>query len=398
MRPLPPHTSPDTKGTRNGIFRFATNAAADGHPLAELRPYIDWTYFFHAWGFEPRYASIARADSPESWLAAIPPRQQAKAAEALRLYHDAGLLLDQLAACPTARVESIYRLCTAYSDGDDLLLDGVRLPLLRQQTSRGTTEAPSLCLSDFVRPLSQGIPDVVGVFATAAHMPETDTGTADDPYRHLLVQTLADRLAEAATELAHLWIRRHAWGYAPDERLDIPALLAGKFQGIRPAVGYPSLPDQSVNFILDRPAAIRAHRHQPYPKRSHVAPLLYQRTHASPPRRPLFRRRPHRYRPAGGLRTPTGAVGRCPAAFPAQRTVKTRAGGKAPGTCQQNILKLQRTTTNRLACTGKISIFAFSSNRQGQGGGQQSSTGQCQPPETTRNKNIHTDKEATQEK
>ena len=194
MRPLPPHTSPDTKGTRNGIFRFATNAAADGHPLAELRPYIDWTYFFHAWGFEPRYASIARADSPESWLAAIPPRQQAKAAEALRLYHDAGLLLDQLAACPTARVESIYRLCTAYSDGDDLLLDGVRLPLLRQQTSRGTTEAPSLCLSDFVRPLSQGIPDVVGVFATAAHMPETDTGTADDPYRHLLVQTLADRL------------------------------------------------------------------------------------------------------------------------------------------------------------------------------------------------------------
>ena len=252
MRPLPPHTSPDTKGTRNGIFRFATNAAADGHPLAELRPYIDWTYFFHAWGFEPRYASIARTDSPESWLAAIPPRQQAKAAEALRLYHDAGLLLDQLAACPTARVESIYRLCTAYSDGDDLLLDGVRLPLLRQQTSRRTTEAPCLCLSDFVRPLSQGTPDVVGVFATAAHMPETDTGTADDPYRHLLVQTLADRLAEAATELAHLWIRRHAWGYAPDERLDIPALLAGKFQGIRPAVGYPSLPDQSVNFILDR--------------------------------------------------------------------------------------------------------------------------------------------------
>ena len=72
-----------------------------------------------------------------------------------------------------------------------------------------------------------------------------------DPYKHLLVQTLSDRLAEAATEKMHEYVRKEAWGYAKDENLSIPDLLVEKYQGIRPAVGYPSLPDQSVNFILD---------------------------------------------------------------------------------------------------------------------------------------------------
>jgi cobalamin-dependent methionine synthase I len=74
----------------------------------------------------------------------------------------------------------------------------------------------------------------------------------DDAYKHLLVQTLSDRLAEAATEKMHEYVRKQAWGYVPDEHLRIPELLIERFQGIRPAVGYPSLPDQSVNFLIDR--------------------------------------------------------------------------------------------------------------------------------------------------
>lgn len=74
----------------------------------------------------------------------------------------------------------------------------------------------------------------------------------DDPYEGLLLQTLSDRLAEAATEKMHQYVRRTAWGYAPDEQLPVADLLQEKFQGIRPAVGYPSLPDQSVNFLIDR--------------------------------------------------------------------------------------------------------------------------------------------------
>ena len=81
---------------------------------------------------------------------------------------------------------------------------------------------------------------------------DTDSLYTDDPYQHLLVQTLADRLAEAATEKMHEYIRKNAWGYAPNETLSIAELLQEKFQGIRPAVGYPSLPDQSVNFLIDR--------------------------------------------------------------------------------------------------------------------------------------------------
>ena len=72
-----------------------------------------------------------------------------------------------------------------------------------------------------------------------------------DPYNHLLVQTPSDRLAEAATEKMHEYVRKEAWGYAKEENLTIPELLVEKYQGIRPAVGYPSLPDQSINFLLN---------------------------------------------------------------------------------------------------------------------------------------------------
>ena len=91
----------------------------------------------------------------------------------------------------------------------------------------------------------------MGIFAASCDG-EVELLHADDPYKHLLVQTLADRLAEAATEKMHEYVRKVAWGYAKEENLSIPELLKEDFQGIRPAVGYPSLPDQSVNFLLDK--------------------------------------------------------------------------------------------------------------------------------------------------
>ena len=113
-----------------------------------------------------------------------------------------------------------------------------------------TDGSPFLCLSDFIRPLSSGVADTIGLFASSVSA-ESENYYKDDPYKHLLVQTLTDRLAEAATEKMHEHVRKAVWGYAPNESLSIPDLLAEKYQGIRPAVGYPSLPDQSVNFILD---------------------------------------------------------------------------------------------------------------------------------------------------
>lgn len=221
------------------------------YKIHEVSPYINWIYFFHAWGFQPRYAAIAHIHGCDScramWLASFPEAERAKAAEAMQLFKEANRMLNRMEEKITIRC--VFRLCRANADGDNLLIESTTFPLLRQQTPHpdGT---PFLCLSDFIRPLASGIPDTVGLFASSVSG-NAEEDYQDDPYKHLLIQTLNDRLAEAATEKMHEYVRKEAWGYAPDESLSIPELLEEKFQGIRPAVGYPSLPDQSVSFLLD---------------------------------------------------------------------------------------------------------------------------------------------------
>lgn len=221
------------------------------YKIHEVSPYINWIYFFHAWGFQPRYAAIAHIHGCDScramWLASFPEAERAKAAEAMQLFKEANRMLNRMEE--KIIIRCVFRLCRANADGDNLLIEGTTFPLLRQQTPHpdGT---PFLCLSDFIRPLASGIPDTVGLFASSVSG-NAEEDYQDDPYKHLLIQTLNDRLAEAATEKMHEYVRKEAWGYAPDESLSIPELLEEKFQGIRPAVGYPSLPDQSVSFLLD---------------------------------------------------------------------------------------------------------------------------------------------------
>lgn len=221
------------------------------YAIHDVAPYINWIYFFHAWGFQPRFAAIAHIHGCDacraSWLTTFTEDERTKATEAMQLFKEANRMLDQLDKM--YHVRAVFKLCAANADGDNLLLNGTPFPLLRQQTPH-SDGSPFLCLSDFVRPLSSGITDTVGVFAASCdeaveHLYE------DDPYKRMLVQTLADRLAEAGTEKMHEYVRKVAWGYAKDENLSISELLKEKFQGIRPAVGYPSLPDQSVNFLLN---------------------------------------------------------------------------------------------------------------------------------------------------
>lgn len=131
----------------------------------------------------------------------------------------------------------------------------VRLPFLRQQ-HQNKNGRPNLCLADYIRPLAGGIRDRLGVFATTVDQAMEDA-FADDPYLHLLSQTLADRLAEATSEILHRDVRTELWGYAPEEHLSVPEMFQVKYQGIRPAVGYPSMPDQSLNFLIDRLISMR---------------------------------------------------------------------------------------------------------------------------------------------
>lgn len=218
--------------------------------IHEVSEYINWIYFFHAWGFQPRYASIADIHGCDAcramWLVRFPENERAKASEAMQLFKEAQRMLSHLDE--RFQTHGAFRIMEANSIGNDIWIEGTRLPLLRQQSVK--EGEPYLCLSDFIRPASSGIPDQIGLFATSV-----DSGMErmypDDAYKHMLVQTLADRLAEATSEKLHEYVRKEAWGFAPDEQLTIRQLHNDEFQGIRPAVGYPSLPDQSVNFILD---------------------------------------------------------------------------------------------------------------------------------------------------
>lgn len=218
--------------------------------IHQLEPYINWVYFFHSWGFAPRFATIATLHGCDacraSWLTTFDEAHRAQAAQAMQLHKEAVRMLHSFE--PHFAAHAAYRLCRANAQGDNLILDDVTLPLLRQQTRKQPTQ-PYLCLSDFVRPLSTDVPDTVGVFACTVD-PDMERMHQTDPYKHLLAQTLADRLVEAATECMHLHVRKEAWAYAPHEDLSVSELMKGHYQGIRPAVGYPSLPDQSVNHIL----------------------------------------------------------------------------------------------------------------------------------------------------
>ena len=122
-----------------------------------------------------------------------------------------------------------------------------------------------LCLADFIAPRTPNYPRTsylvprtsenppssqIGLFATSVDA-GMETDFDHDPYQKMMAQLLADRLAEAAAERMHEEVRKHHWGYAKDEHLSISEMHQERFQGIRPAVGYPSLPDTSINFVLD---------------------------------------------------------------------------------------------------------------------------------------------------
>ena len=190
--------------------------------ISEIVPYINWAYFFYAWSMngKAKDAQQELRSEAEKLLADMEGR-----------YH----------------TRAIFALCEANSEGDDIIINGTRVPMLRQQ--KVIPGKPNLCLADFIRPASSGIKDTIGLFATSVDAVFTSNNEGD-PYQRMLSQTLADRLAEATAEKFHEDVRKKYWGYAADEQLTIKDLLAERYQGIRPAVGYPSIPDTSMNFLL----------------------------------------------------------------------------------------------------------------------------------------------------
>jgi len=226
-------------------------------PVEEIIPFIDWKFFFHSWNLSARYASAQNIDDcpacRATWLNSFPEQEREKATEGLQLYKDAKALLEQLVFDKAEYINAVFGVFEAYSEDESLYINGIRFPMLRQQKKNDKGEYLSLC--DFVAPKSSGKKDYVGGFTVTAGVGANELMSKyeheGDEYKVLLLKSVLDRLAEATTEWLHAKIRKEYWGFAPDEDITVNEMFTLKYQGIRPAVGYPSIPDQSINFLLN---------------------------------------------------------------------------------------------------------------------------------------------------
>jgi 5-methyltetrahydrofolate--homocysteine methyltransferase len=221
--------------------------ALDDYPLAELADHIDWTPFFQTWELAGHYPAILE--------------DATVGAAARSLFEDATALLERIVRERLLRARGVVGFFPAASVGDDIELfrdPERRAPLavihtLRQQMAKQPGR-PNLALADFVAPADSGAADWVGAFAvTAGHGLDelvAEFQSRQDDYSAILAKALADRLAEAFAERLHERVRREFWGYAPDEALGNADLIRERYQGIRPAPGYPACPDHTEKATL----------------------------------------------------------------------------------------------------------------------------------------------------
>ena len=217
------------------------------YDLAELREYIDWQPFFNAWEMKGRFPDIL--NNPASGEAAR------------KLYDDAQEMLDALIKEKWLRANGVIGFFPANAVGDDIEVyaDDTRTEVLttlhnlRQQGAH-RDGIPNRSLGDYIAPKETGLADYVGAFAVTAGLGSQEKIVefkADhDDYSAILLESLADRLAEAFAERMHQRVREEFWGYQPDEQLDNEALIGEKYVGIRPAPGYPACPEHTEKATL----------------------------------------------------------------------------------------------------------------------------------------------------
>ncbi len=216
-------------------------------PMEKILPYINWIFFFVTWEMRGKFPDILTHPKYGE--------------EARKLYDDALEMLDLIVSEKWLTANAVFGIFPAQSLGDDvLILDEqspgnirTRFTNLRNQTAK-EENLPNLCLSDFIAPEKSGLTDYLGAFAVTAGLGiETklkEFEESHDDYSSIMLKALADRLAEAFTELVHEEMRKNTWGYADDENLDMDGLFKEKYSGIRPAHGYPACPEHSEKEVL----------------------------------------------------------------------------------------------------------------------------------------------------
>lgn len=214
--------------------------------VATLRQYIDWTPFFMTWSLMGKYPAILDHEEVGE--------------EARRLFADANAFLDRVESEQLLKARAICGLFPAASIGDDIEVysDESRsevahvLHHLRQQTEK--PKGFNYCLADYIAPKSSGKLDWIGGFAVTGGIGERELAdeykAKGDDYNAIMVQAVADRLAEAFAEYLHQLVRKEIWGYSADENLSNDDLIREKYQGIRPAPGYPACPEHTEKGTL----------------------------------------------------------------------------------------------------------------------------------------------------
>ncbi|HEX6514874.1 MAG TPA: methionine synthase [Nocardioidaceae bacterium] len=220
----------------------------EDYPLAELREYVDWQPFFNAWEMKGKFPDILH--------------HPASGEAARRLYDDAQRMLDRITEERWLRAAGVVGLFPANAVGHDdieVYTDESRdrvTAVLRHLRQQGEHRhgVPNRSLADFVAPRETGLQDYVGGFAVTAGLGSQEKVKEFkdrlDDYSAILLESLADRLAEAFAERMHERVRREFWGYAPEESLTNDDLIKESYTGIRPAPGYPACPDHTEKAVL----------------------------------------------------------------------------------------------------------------------------------------------------
>ncbi|KKW64488.1 methionine synthase [Mycolicibacterium elephantis] len=235
--------TPPVPAQGTGIWDF------HDYDLAELREYIDWQPFFNAWEMKGRFPDILN--------------NPATGETARKLYDDAQTMLDTLIKEKWLTANGVIGFFPANAVGDDIEVytDDTRTEVLAtlhnlRQQGEHRQGIPNRSLGDFVAPKETGLRDYIGAFAVTAGLGSQDKimefKAALDDYSAILLESLADRLAEAFAERMHQRVRTEFWGYQPEEHLDNDALIAEKYVGIRPAPGYPACPEHTEKTTLWR--------------------------------------------------------------------------------------------------------------------------------------------------
>lgn len=225
---------------------FTGTKKFDAHPLNELRKYIDWKPFFIAWEMHGNFPAILTDEKVGT--------------EATKLYNDANALLDKIIEEHWLTAKGTIGFWTAEKTAPDTVVvqDGiteVSLEFLRQQSKKAAGQ-PNSSLADFIKPKDDSQNrDYLGAFSVTIHGVDAWVKHFEqqhDDYNKIMLQALADRLAEAFAELLHEKVRKEIslWGYDKDEQLSNEQLIKEEYKGIRPAPGYPACPDHTEKYKL----------------------------------------------------------------------------------------------------------------------------------------------------